>query len=145
MLGFADKRVKAVEETELYMRSMFAGLVAPDERLPVQVFADPYVAGFLQVLATHSVATAYLFRTPDTTTINEVLEQCLDRMVPGGGATVRLTLAAASVSAHPLHANYLAGRHDGSEHVRTLLASDEIARNEQHEAFRSVVKRYFPS
>ena len=57
MFGFGQKREKATEEAELYLRSIFAGLSEiKEEGLPGQVFADPYVAGFLQVPTTQAVA-----------------------------------------------------------------------------------------
>jgi hypothetical protein len=47
MFGFGDKRAAAVDEVELYIRSMFAGLGgAGGQPMAKQVFTDPYVAGF---------------------------------------------------------------------------------------------------
>ena len=44
---------------------------------------------------------------------------------------------------HPLHANYLSGCRDGSEHVRAVLASDEIIRNERFRSFRDFVTMHY--
>ena len=143
MFGFRNKRAKATDEAVLYLRSMFAGLLEiEDEGLPDRVFSDPYVAGFLQVLTTHAVANVYRWRMPETTTINEILEEGLTRL-RGHGATARRTLEQSSAPTHVLHAQYLDGRRDGSEHVRTLFTSDGIARNAPHQSFRSYVKRHY--
>ncbi len=144
MFGFGDKRAAAVDEAELYIRSMFAGLGdAEGKPLPNQVFTDPYVAGFLQVLTVHAVAGVYHSRMPDQTTIAAIMVEALDRVYPGYGAAVVKGLVQIGNPAHPLHANYLTGRLDGSEHVRTLLASDEIIRNERFRSFRDFVTRHY--
>ncbi|MDB5527387.1 MAG: hypothetical protein JWR51_490 [Devosia sp.] len=144
MFGFGNKRAAAVDEAERYIRSMFAGLGGVEaKQLANQVFADPYVAGFLQVLTVHAVAGVFHSRMPDQTTITAILAAALDRMGPGYGAVVVKGLAEIGNSAHPLHANYLSGRYDGSEHVRALLASDEIIRNERFRSFRNFVTRHY--
>lgn len=144
MFGLGNKRAKAVDETELYLKSIFAGLVETSgEAEASRAFADPYVAGFLQVLTTHAVATVYRFRMPDTGTINNIMGEALDRMAFGYGATARKGLAEFGNATHELYEQYLRGRHDGSEHVRTLFTSDGVARNEPHRKFREYVKRHY--
>ncbi len=144
MFSFKNKRARAADEVALYLQSLFTGLIEEDgERLSDQVFADPYVAGFLQVLTTHAVANIYHFRMPDSTTINDILEECLNRLVPGCGATFRRTLDQSSAPTHPLHARYIGGRHIGSEHVQTLFTNDGISRNEHHRSFRNYLKSHY--
>ncbi|MGB3335538.1 MAG: hypothetical protein WBA73_00015 [Devosia sp.] len=144
MFGFGNKRASALDEAERYIGSMFAGLGGVDGRqLPNQVFADPYVAGFLQVLTVHAVAAIYHARMPDQATIDAITAAALDRMVPGYGAVASKSLAEIANPAHALHANYLSGRRDGSEHIRTLLASDEIVRNERYQSFQDFVSRHY--
>lgn len=143
MFGFGDKRAAAVDEAERYIRSIFAGLGGEEGKLlPRQLFADPYVAGFLQVLTIHAVAVAYRSRMPEQATIAAIMAAALDRMFPGHGTTALESLAGAANPQHSLHAKYLSGRHDGSEHVRALLASDEIIRNEKFQSFRNVVNSH---
>jgi hypothetical protein len=144
MFGFGDKRAEAVDETERYIKSMFAGLGdAEEQAFPDGALADPYVAGFLQVLTVHSVATVYLTRMPDEPALAEIVASALDRIAPGRGAVLRKGLAEFGDPAHPQHAAYVSGRRDGSEHVRALLASDEIARNQRYHSFRDFVERHY--
>lgn len=144
MFGFGDKRAAAVDEAERYIRAMFTGLGGVEgEHLPQAAFADPYVAGFLQVLTVHSVAVFHLTRMPDQTAIVAVMAEALDRIAPGFGAAAAKGLAESSDPGHALHAQYSNGRHDGSEHIRTLMATDDIARDKPHRAFRDYVSRHY--
>jgi hypothetical protein len=86
MFGFRNKQAKAADEAELYLRSMFTDVTGGnEEHLPDRVLADPYVAGFLQVLTTHAVANVYRWRMPNAAAINEVLEERFE----SAGAWVR--------------------------------------------------------
>jgi hypothetical protein len=144
MFGFRSKRDKAVEQAELYLRSIFAGLAGPQgEPLPVRTFADPYVVGFLEVLTTHAVATVYRFRMPDAAALTAIMAEALDRMAFGYGGAARSAVIQHGSPTGELHHQYLRGREDGVEHVRTLFTHDGIARNGPHRMFRDYVKRHY--
>lgn len=143
MFGFGNNRSKAVDEVELYLRSMFAGLFEGEGGIPARVLEDPYVAGFLQVLTTHAVATVHRLRMPDAVTIDDIYEESLELMAPGHAAVARKVLDEVSVPTSPLHAQYLRGRQDGAEHVRTFFTNDGVARNNWHQAFRDHVTRSY--
>lgn len=143
MFGFGNKRAAAVDEAERYLRSLFTGLGEGEAHLPHQVFADPYVVGFLQVLTVHSVANVYISRMPEPAAIAAIMAEALDRLAHGYGASAVKSLAEFGNPAHPLHAKYVSGRSDGSEHVRALLATDEVVRNERFHAFRAFVSRHY--
>lgn len=143
MFGFAGKRAKAVDEVELYVRSMFAGLGDEDGPLPEAVFADPYVTGFLQVLTVHAVANVYRWRLPGEAAVTGIMLEALDRLGPGYGAAARKGLASIGYTAHPLHESHLAGRELGADHVATLFVHDGIARNEPHHSFREYVRKRY--
>ena len=146
MLGTGKKRRKAVEQAELYLASMFTGLAGPEGRPPpYQAFADPYVAGFLEVLTTHAVATVYRYFMPGTDAVRSIMGEAIDRIWPGEGygATARHGLTGYAKPAHALHAQYQRGREAGVEHVRTLFISDGIARNEPHRMFRDYLKAHY--
>ncbi|MBJ3784953.1 hypothetical protein [Devosia sediminis] len=140
MFGFEDKRPAAVEQAGLYIGSMFFGF---EEKLggplPRQVFTDPYVVGFLEVLTTHAVAVVYMSGMPDQDTVVDIMAEALDRAWPGAGSAARMRLVEASNSVSPFHAEYRRGRHDGSEHVRRLLTTYENMGDERHKAFRDHV------
>lgn len=144
MFGFGDKWTEAVDETERYMRSMFAGLGGDEgTAVPAEALADPYVSGFLQVLAVHSVATVYFSHMPNAEAVSDIMASALDRMALGYGAIVRKGIAELDDPLHPEHAVYMSGRRDGSEHVRALLASDEVVRNGRYHSFRDFVAGHY--
>ena len=144
MFWFGNKRDKAVEQAELYLRSIFSGLAPPDgEPLPSRTFADPYVVGFLEVLTTHAVATVYRFRMPDPQAIVAIMAEALDRMAFGYGGAARSAVIQHGSPTGELHHQYQRGREDGVEHVRTLFVHDGIARNEPHRMFREYVRRHY--
>lgn len=143
MFRFGNKNARALDEAQKYIRSMFAGLgEAEGKHLPRQAFTDPYMIGFLQVLTTHSVATVYHSCMPNKATITSILAAALDRLFPGNGTAVSMRLSAVSNPVHPEHGAYLSGRHDGSEHVRALLASYDNLGSRTFSSFRDHVKQH---
>lgn len=143
MFGFEDKRPAAVEEARLYIRSMFAGLGDADGTVPHEIFADPYVAGFLQVLSTHAVAVAYKSGMPGQADVVSIMAEALNRLQEGAGSTALLSVMAFADPLNRRHDDYRRGRHDGSEHVRRLLSSYENMGDERHEAFQAYVVSHF--
>ena len=144
MFCFRDKRTAAIDEAGLYLRSIFANLTGLDgSPLPREVFADPYVIGFLQVLTTHAVAGVYHAGMPDQAGVVAIMITALNRMGARYGATARKNLTECGNPASRQHARYLEGRHDGSHHVWLGMATDEIARTQSYHAFREYVASHY--
>jgi len=143
MFGFGNKQAAAIDETDLYIRSILSGLGEEARPLPPELFADPYVLGFLELLTVHATATVYRYRTPKPEKLAAIMASAVDRIVPGSGNSVGKLLAELKDPADPDHADYRRGREDGSAHVHNLMATDEIARNQRYHAFRAYIEARF--
>lgn len=144
MFGFRDRHAAAVEDVGRYLRSLVAGLGDVDgASVANRAFTDPYVVGFLQVVATHAVANVYHSGMPDENGVLDILAEALDQRAPDQGALLRQAQANNADPDYPRHEDYLDGRHDGSEHVRTFFTRDGISRNAFHTKFRDYVTRHY--
>ena len=146
MLSFGKKR-KSVIDAELYCKTMFSGLgELHGQRLPNQVFGDPYVFGFLQQLIMHATTVVHRGSAPTPEKMAAVAVDTFERIVPGYGRQIVEATAGIASSTHPLNANYQVGRQEGGEYIIALLNEDQATKNDLILRFREfVIQNYLVS
>lgn len=138
MIFGLGKKEAAIQDAEKYMRTMFAGMQVPN-----QVFGDPYIAAFLQVLAVHATNVVYKGNLPDQMTVAAIMAASLDKMVPGYGLAVVKGLVEVGNPAHASHTNYTVGRSEANQYVKALIVGDQVTAHEMMQSFREFATRNY--
>lgn len=145
MFGFFTRKrlvERAVTDAVYCCNGMFAGLEIYGKPVPKQVFADPYIIGFLQQLIIHAVFINQR-RVDDGKTMLAVSEATLEALAPGFGQTLMSALVDLNDPSNALHTNYKIGRREGLHYTIALMDNDVATWQANMLSFRSFVKRNY--
>ncbi len=143
MLGFGKTRL-AIADAETYCRAMVSGFDRLHKKpVPNQMFADPYVMGFLQQIVMHAATVAHHGKPPKPKIMSNIMTSAMDRIVPGFGKHLVVGLQDVVNPEHSMHLNYQVGRREGVTYVIALNQGDEEKQLEMMQSFRDFVVRNY--
>lgn len=114
------KKGAATNLAEMSVRQLLTGL----DRVPDEIFADPYVAAFVQMVVVRASLIEYSGTPPRPHELAHIFAKTIDRFAPGYGQTVAEGIAASARADHEYHSSYMAGHSHGSQYVKATTDKD---------------------